>query len=149
MSLNGEEELEMSPAAELFPITDFRDLNKWSFPFMLHLRGVITGDPVERITSKGADQICFSLMDTNKRTVACIAHDVLYPSEDFTAGKEVALYCVTIQEGIRNSPGSVWIYSNSYIVFLGTTFLPGVAVEAVLLRGKEEGAGRRKSVAQV
>ena len=147
LRLEGSQKLEMSPAAELFPIIDFRDLNKWSLPFMLHLRGTITGSAEEKITSKGDEQIHFSLMDTNRRTVTCIAHDVGYPKKDFEEGREIALYAVTIQEGIRNGPGSVWIYSNSYMVFLGITFLPGSPLEAVPLRGKEDGSNRRKSIA--
>ena len=141
--LEGEENLAMSPAPELFPTMDFRDLNKLSLPSMLHLRGTITGDRVERTTSKGAEQVCFELMDANKRSVPCIGHNILFPAESFTAGMEVALFCVTVQEGLRNGQGSVWIYSTSYIVFLGNKVLPGIPIDTVSIRGKDEGTRHR------
>ena len=43
---------------------------------------------------------------------------------------------IAVQEGIRNGPGNVWVYSNSYIVFLGSKVLPGIPIEAVCIRGK-------------
>ena len=134
--LAGEQKLEISPAPQLFPTKDFRDLNKLSLPVMLHLRGIVTGDIVERTTSKGAEQICFSLMDGNKRTVSCIGHDIIFPPELFESGMEVALFCATVQEGIRKGTGNVWVYSTSYIVFLGNKGIPEVPIEAVSIRGK-------------
>ena len=136
--LAGEQELEMSPSTKLFPTTDFRELNKLSFPVMLHLRGVIMGESVERTTSKGAEQICFSLMDANKRTVPCIGHEISFPKELFKEGAEVALFGVTVQEGIRNGSGNIWIYSTSYVAFLGNRILPGTAMEAVVLKSKDK-----------
>ena len=136
--LAGEQKLEMSPSAKLFPTTDFRDLNKLFLPVMLHLKGVIMGESVERTTSKGAEQICFSLMDANKRTVSCIGHEISFPAELFKEGAEVALFGVTVQEGIRNGSGNIWIYSTSYVAFLGNRILPGTAMEAVVIRSKDK-----------
>ena len=134
--LNGTQKLEISPAAQLFPTMDFRELNKFSLPVMLHIRGIVTGETSERTTSKGAEQICFSLMDVNKRTVSCVGHDIPFPVTLFKAGMEVAIFYASVQEGLRNGPGNVWVYSNSYIVFLGSKVLPGIPIEAVCIRGK-------------
>ena len=134
--LAGEQKLQISPAPHLFPTKDFRDLNKLSLPVMLHLKGIVTGDIVERTTSKGAEQICFSLMDGNKRTVSCIGHEIPFPSESFQPGMEIALFCATVQEGIRKGTGNVWVYAISYIVFLGNKGIPEAPIEAISIRGK-------------
>ena len=113
-------------------VIDFRRL-KGSLPFTAHLKGVVVGERRERLTSKGAEQICFTLMDRQRRTVACIAHDVSVSSEMFTEGNELVMYDAVGQEGLRKTPGSVWIFSDSYVLSLGSMFLPGAPNEEIRL----------------
>ena len=113
-------------------VTDFRRL-KVSLPFTAHLKGVVVGERRERLTNKGAGQICFTLMDRQRRTVACIAHDVSVSQEMFTEGRELVLFYAVGQEGLRNTPGAVWIFGDSYVLSLGSVFLPGAAIEEIRL----------------
>lgn len=126
----------MNPKPELFSTVDFRDLSKMHLPVTLHLKGTVIGNTTERTTTKGVEQISFYLMDRYKRSVPCIAHDVVFPAEVFKEGREVAIFYAMIQEGLRNGPGNVWIYSSSYVVVLGNTFLPGAPIDEVCLRSK-------------
>lgn len=90
---------------------DFGELKKLSLPIMLHLKGKLEKDMVKRTTTKGEELICFSLMDSSKQSVRCVAHDITFAAELFTAGTEVAIFCATVREGIRHEAGHIWIYS--------------------------------------
>ena len=115
-----------------FLVTDFRRL-KVTLPFTAHLKQIGVGNVTERMTNKGAEQICFSLMDRQRRTVSSIAHDVFVNKEVFAEGMELNLFYVVGQEGLRKTPGSIWIYSSSYIFSMGSIFLPGESVEEIRL----------------
>ena len=131
LSLEGEQRLLMTPDSRVL-VTDFRRL-KGCLPFTAHLKGVVVGEPRERLTNKGAEQICFTLMDRQRRTVACIAHDVSISSDTFAEGKEIVIFYASGQEGLRKTPGSVWIFSGSYVLSLGSALLPGVSSEEIRL----------------
>ena len=140
LSLQGEHRLVMVPDSRLL-VTDFRRL-KVSLPFTAHLKGIVVGETRERLTNKGDEQICFTLMDRQRRTVACIAHDVSVDSELFTEGKELVMFYAVGQEGLqktvgqegpRKNPGSIWIFSDSYVLLLGSVVLPGAPNEEIRL----------------
>ena len=131
LSLEGGQRLLTAPDSRLL-VTDFRRL-KVSLPFTAHLKGVVVGEHRERLTNKGTEQICFTLMDRQRRTVACIAHDVSISSDTFTEGMEIVILYATGQEGLRKAPGSVWIFSGSYVLSLGSVLLPGVSSEEIRL----------------
>ena len=131
LRLEGEHRLLMVPDTRSL-ITDFRRL-KERLPFTAHLKGVVVGEKRERITTKGAEQLCFNLMDRQRRTVACIAHDVSVSLETFKEGTELVIFYASGQEGIRKTPGNVWIYPDSYVLSLGAVVLPGVPSEEVRL----------------
>ena len=128
--------LEMTPHMDMFHCTDFRELNKTAFPAVLHLKGTVTGSASEKTTNKGAEQIIFQLLDTNRRSIPCIAHDTGLSLDEFKEGKEVALFYVEVRAGLWNSSGNIWLYDNSYMLTLGQKVLPGVAVEEIFLRGR-------------
>ena len=113
-------------------VTDFRHL-KVSLPLTAHLRGVVVGEKRPRLTNKGAEQICFTLMDRQRRTVACTAHDVSFSSNLITEGMELVIFYAVGQEGLRKTPGSVWIFGDSYVLSLGSVVLPGVPTEEIRL----------------
>ena len=140
LSLQGEHQLVMVPDSRLL-VTDFRRL-RVSLPFTAHLRGIVVGETWERLTNKGDDQICFTLMDRQHRSVACIAHAVSCSSELFTEGKELVVFYARGQEGLqktvgpegsRKTPGSIWIFGDSYVLSLGSVCLPGVPIEEIAL----------------
>ena len=113
-------------------VTDFRRL-KVSLPFTANLKDVVVGEHRERLTNKGTEQICFTLMDRQRRTVACIAHDVSISSDTFAEGMEIIFVYATGQEGLRKTPGRVWIGSGSYVLSLGSAVFPSVSHEAIRL----------------
>ena len=113
-------------------ITDFRRL-KVRLPFTAHGQGVVVGERRVRVTNKSADRVCFTLMDRHRRTVACIAHDVSIDQDIFTEGAELVPFHIVGQEGLRKAPGAVWMYHDSYVIFLRSIPLPGRATEEVLL----------------
>ena len=86
-----------------------------------------------RLTNKGAEQICFTLMDRQRRRVSCIAHGVSISPEIFTEGKELVLFYAVGQAGLRNNPGSVWLYGDSYVLSLGSVPLPRGPIEDIRL----------------
>ena len=90
LSLEGGQRLLMAPDSRLL-VTDFRRL-KVSLPITAHLQGVVVGEHRERLTNKGTEQICFTLMDRQRRTVAGIAHDVSISSDTFTEGMEIVFF---------------------------------------------------------
>ena len=85
------------------------------------------------MTNKGAEQIAFTLMDRQRRTVACIAHDVSISSDTFAEGKEIVIVYASGQEGLRKTPGSVWIFSGIYVLSLGSALFPSVSSEEIRL----------------
>ena len=131
LTLKGGHRLVMAPDNRSL-VTDFRCL-KGRLPCTGHLKGVVVGETRERMTNKGADQILFTLMDRQRRSVSCIAHDVSFDAEVFSEGQEVVIFYAVAQEDLRNTPGSVWIYGNSYVHSLGSVFLPGTASEEIRL----------------
>ena len=94
---------------------------------------VVVGEYRERLTTKGTEQICFTSMDRQRRTVACIAHDVSISSDTFAEGSEIVICYATGQEGLRKAPGSMWIFSGSYVLSLGSVLLLGVSSEEIRL----------------
>ena len=128
--------LEMTPHRDIFYCTDFRELNKLTFPAVLHLKGTVSGCASEKTTNKGIEQIVFQLLDTNRRSISCIAHDTGLSLDDFKDGKEVALFYVELKAGISNNSGNLWVYSQSYVLAMRQKFLPGSAVEEIFLRGR-------------
>ena len=68
-----------------------------------------------------------------RRTVACIAHDVSVSSDMFTEGKELAIVYAVGQESLNKGPGSVWIFGDSYVHSLGSVFLPDDPSEEIRL----------------
>ena len=140
LSLQGEHQLVMVPDSRLL-VTDFRRL-RVSLPFTAHLRGIVVGQKWERLTNKGDDQICFTLMDRQHRSVACIAHAVSCSSELFTEGKELVVFYARGQEGLqktvgaqssRKTPGNVWLFGDSYVLQIASVSLPGVPTEEIRL----------------
>ena len=128
--------LAMTPSPDLFYTADFRDLNRAQLPILLHLKGTVVGASSEKLTAKGVDQLRFVLMDGNRRSVQCLAHDISFPKEILSEGTEVAIFYAQVQAGIRGNGGSIWLYNTSYVLTLGKTFLPGIPIEEVDLRGK-------------
>ena len=128
--------LVMTPHMDMFYCSDFRELNKVAFPAILHLKGTVTGSASEKTTNKGVEQVIFQLLDTNRRSIPCIAHGTGLSLDEFKDGKEVALFYADVRAGLWNSSGSVWLYENSYLLPLGQKVLPGIAVEDVFLRGR-------------
>ena len=126
----------MTPAPTLFYCEDFRELNKIPFPATLHLKGTLCGEASEKTTNKGVDQIVFHLLDSNKRSIPCIAHDTELTLGEFREGKEVALFYVVLKHGLHNGPGNLWLYQSSFLLTMGQRFLPGSSVEEIALRGK-------------
>ena len=126
----------MTPHRDIFYCTDFRDLNKVTFPAALHLKGTVSGCASEKTTNKGIEQIVFQLLDTNRRSISCIAHDSGLSLDDFKDGKEVALFYVELKAGISNNSGNLWVFSQSYVLAMRQKFLPGSAVEEIFLRGR-------------
>ena len=53
--------------------------------------------------------------------------------EMFTEGTELLLFYAVGTEGLKKSPGSVWIYSDCYVFSTGSIFLPGAPIEEVRL----------------
>ena len=140
LSLQGEHQLVMVPDSRLL-LTDFRRL-RVVLPFTAHLRGIVVGQKWERLTNKGDDQICFTLMDRQHRSVACIAHAVSCSSELFTEGKELVVFYARGQEGLqktvgaqssRKTPGNVWLFGDSYVLQIASVSLPGVPTEEIRL----------------
>ena len=62
-----------------------------------------------------------------------MAHDLGVSSEMFAAGKELVIYYAQGQEGLRKTPGALWIYSGSYIVALCSVTLLGLRSEEIFL----------------
>ena len=119
MTLGGHHQLHMAPDLTIL-VTDFRKLKGW-LPFIVHLKGVVVGEKHVRYTVKGAEQICFTLMDRHRRTVPCIAHDVSFGEAMFTEGKELVIFYGV--KGLKRNPGSVFIYPSGYVLSLFTTEL--------------------------
>jgi hypothetical protein len=44
------------------------------------------------------------------------------------------IYNAVVQGGLQKSPGSLWIYADSYVVCLKSTTLVGLPIEEVLLQ---------------
>ena len=126
----------MIPNMEMFHCTDFQKLNRIAFPAVLHLKGTVSGAAMKKLTHNGVENIIFQLMDTNRRTIRCIAYDTGLPLEDFKEGKEVALLYATVTAGLWNNSGNLILYDNSYMLGLGQKFLPESAVEEIFLRGR-------------
>ena len=126
--------LEMTPHMNMFHCTDFRELNKIAFPVFLHLKGTVSGSASEKTTNKGVEQVIFQLLDTNRRSIPCIAHDTGLSLDDFKDGKEVALFYVEVKAGLWNNSGNLWLYEHSYMLAMRQKFLPGSAVEEIFLR---------------
>ena len=82
------------------------------------------------------EQIVFQLMDTNRRTIRCIACDTGLPLEEFKEGKEVALLYATVTAGLWNNSGHLRLHDNSYMLGLGQKILPESAVEEIILQGR-------------
>ena len=127
LTLSGEQQLRMAPDTRSL-ITDFRCL-KVRLPFTAHLQGVVVGERRVRLTNTCAEQICFTLMDRQRRTVACIAHDVSISQETFTGGAELVLFYVVGQEWLRKAPGAVWIFHDSYVLLIKSILLPGTPID--------------------
>lgn len=121
----------MVPDTRAF-VTDFRRL-KVTLPFTAHLKGVVVGEKRERLTNNGAEQISFTIMDRQHRSVPCIAHNVSASPDMFTEGTELLLFYAVGTEGLKKSPGSVWIYADSYVFSTGSIFLPGAPIEEIRL----------------
>ena len=121
---------------EMFHCTDFQKLNRIAFPAVLHLKGTVSGAAMKKLTHNGVENIIFQLMDTNRRTIRCIAYDTGLPLEEFKEGKEVALLYATVTAGLWNNSGNLILYDNSYMLGLGQKFLPESAVEEIFLRGR-------------
>ena len=121
----------MVPDTRAF-VTDFRRL-KVTLPFTAHLKGVVVGEKSDRLTNSGAEQIIFTLMDRQRRTVPCIAHNVSADPEMFTEGTELLLFYAVGTEGLKKTPGSVWIFSDSYVFSTGSISLPGAPIEEIIL----------------
>ena len=128
--------LEMTPHMDMFHCTEFRELNKIAFPAFLHLKGTVSGSASEKTTNKGVEQVIFQLLDTNRRSIPCIAHDTGLSLDEFKDGKEVALFYVEVKAGLWNNSGNLWLYENSYMLTMGQKFLLGSAVEEIFLRGR-------------
>ena len=128
--------LEMTPHMDMFYCSDFRELNKVAFPATLHLKGIVTGSASEKTTNKGVEQVIFQLLDTNRRSIPCIAHGTGLSLDEFKDGKEVALFYVEVKPGLWNNSGNLWLYENSYMLTMGQKVLPGSAVEEIFLRGR-------------
>ena len=128
--------LVMTPHMDMFYCTDFRELNKIAFPVILHLKGTLYGSASEKTTNKGVEQVIFQLLDSNRRSIPCIAHDTGLSLDDFKDGKEVALFYVEVRAGLWNKSGNVWLLDNSYKLTMGQNSLPVSAVEEVFLRGR-------------
>ena len=128
LKIDGSVALTLVPDSRL-AITDFRRL-KSSLPYTVHLKGVVVGQADQRVTQKGVEQIGFSLMDRQRRSVQCLAHDVSVDPEIFTEGTEVMIFYAVAMAG-RNSEGSIWLYSDSYIMRVGRALLPGTPIEEI------------------
>ena len=128
--------LDMAPQMDSFYCTDFRDLNKLTLLMFLHLKGTVTGSASEKTTNKGVEQVIFQLLDTNRRSIPCIAHDTGLSVDEFKDGKEVAFFYVEVKAGLWNNSGNLWLYGSSYMLTTGQRFLPGSAVEEIFLRGR-------------
>ena len=126
----------MTPHMDMFCCTDFRELNKITFPAFLHLKGTVSGSASEKTTNKGVEQIIFQLLDTNRRSIPCIAHDTGLSLDEFKDGKEVALFYVELKAGLSNNSGNLWVYEQSYVLAMRQKFLPGCAVEEIFLRDR-------------
>ena len=131
LTLDGECRLVMNPDARSL-VTDFRKL-KVPLPFTAHLKGVVVGEISERVTAKGQEQIKFTLMDRQRRSVNCIAHDASVNKDIFAAGSELVIFNAIGIEGLKKAPGSVWIYGDSYVLRVGPAVLPGTPLEEVRL----------------
>ena len=126
----------MTPLRTLFHCVDFRELNKLMFPTKLHLMGTLCGTASEKVTAKGVEQVLFQLLDTNQRSITCIAHNAGISLEEFKDGTEVALFYAEVKAGLHNGSGNIWLYDNSYMLTIGQKFLPGSSIEEIFLRGK-------------
>ena len=94
---------------------------------------MIVGESRERLTGKGEEQICFHLMDRQRRSVACIAHGLSVDPEMFKEGQELVMFYAVGRDGFKKGPGSIWLFNSSYVLALGSFFffLPGSPIEEV------------------
>ena len=81
-------------------------------------------------------QLSFTLMDRMRRSVAVIAHGDAANPDICQHGADIVIFHAAAQEGLRQSPGSVWIYADAIVMKLGMHTLCGSPIEEVNLVGE-------------